>query len=199
MIIEHKSKSPVIDETAVVAPNAVICGDVKIGKNCRIMYGATVIAEGGRIELGENCIVLENAVLRSTERHNLKISNNVLIGPNSHIVGCEIHENVFIATGSAVFHGAVIQKGAEVRINGVVHIKTVIPENGTVPISWIAVGDPAQYFPPEKHDEIWAIQKELNFPMFVYGVERGETTMQELIQKMVTGLGSHKSDNVLQE
>jgi len=54
MIINHLGKSPIIDESAFVALTATICGDVKIGKNSRIMYGAVVIAEGGSIEIGDN-------------------------------------------------------------------------------------------------------------------------------------------------
>lgn len=202
MIIKHSGKSPMIDESAFIAPNAVICGDVKIGKNTRIMYGAAIVAEGGRIEIGDNCVVLENAVLRSTARHSLIIGNNVLVGPNAHVVGCTVEDNVFIATGAAVFHGAKLCKGSEVRINGVVHIKTVLPENETVPINWVAVGTPAQLLPPERHDEIWAIQKTLNFPKFVYGIDRkpnGETIMPQIMGSMVSTLESHKDDTVIVE
>lgn len=202
MIIKHSGKSPMIDESAFIAPNAVICGDVKIGKNTRIMYGAAIVAEGGRIEIGDNCVVLENAVLRSTAHHSLIIGNNVLVGPNAHVVGCTVEDNVFIATGAAVFHGAKLCKSSEVRINGVVHIKTVLPENETVPINWVAVGTPAQILPPERHDEIWAIQKTLNFPKFVYGIDRkpnGETIMPQIMESMVSALEAHKDDTVIVE
>lgn len=201
MIIRHLNKSPIIDESAFIAPTAAICGDVKIGKNTRIMYGAAIIAEGGAIEIGDNCVVLENAVLRSTVHHSLHIGNNVLVGPNAHAVGCIVEENVFIATGAAVFHGARLCKGSEVRINGVVHIRTVLPENETVPINWVAVGTPAQILPPEKHDEIWAIQEPLNFPGYVYGIERkpgGETIMPEIMEMMASSLDSHKDDTIIE-
>lgn len=197
MILKHLGKCPVVDDTAFVAETATICGDVKIGKNSRIMYGATVIAEGGTIEIGDNCVVLENAALRSTIWHSLKIGNNVLVGPNAHVVGCEVEDSVFIATGAAVFHGAKLYKGSEVSINGVVHIKTIIPQNITVPIGWVAVGNPAKIFPPEKHKEIWAIQKELNFPKYVYGVDRmsdTESTTFEILQRMTNALKTHKED-----
>lgn len=199
MTIEHLGKKPIIDDSAFVAKTAVVCGDVKVGKNARIMYGATVIAEDGTIEIGDNCVVLENAVLRSTAKYMLKIQNNVLIGPNAHVVGCMIEDNVFIATGAAVFHGARLCKGSEVRINGVVHLRTVLPADKIVPIGWIAVGDPVKIFPPNKHDEIWSIQKELNFPKFVYDVDRkpnNETIMPEIVEKMVNTLSTHKDDEV---
>ena len=76
MIIEHNGFLPTIDCSSFIALTATICGNVTIGKNCRIMYGATIIAEGGNITIADNCIVLENAVLRSTKTHNLVIANN---------------------------------------------------------------------------------------------------------------------------
>lgn len=200
MLINHSGKTPIIDTSAFVAPNATICGDVKIGRNTRIMYGATVIAEGGTIEIGDNCVVLENAVLRSTIKHSLKIGNEVLIGPNAHVVGCVIEDSVFIATGASIFHGAKLCKGSEVRINGVVHIKTVLPENEFVPIGWIALSDPVKILPYEKHDEIWSILKSLNFPKYVYGVDReveAENTMHKVIEMMTEALKTHNDDKII--
>lgn len=197
MLIRHCGKAPRIDNDAFIASTACVCGDVTVGKNTRIMYGASVIAEGGSIVIGENCAVLENAVLRSTANHSLIIGDNVLIGPNAHVVGCIIEDNVFIATGAAVFHGAILRRGSEVRINGVVHIKTVLPEDTTVPIGWVAVGDPAEILPPESHNDIWAVQKPLNFPLYVYGVDRrtdGESNMPEIMERMVERLGTHTGD-----
>ena len=201
MIIRHLGRIPLIDNSAFIAPNATICGDVKIGSNSRIMYGASIIAEGGSIEIGDNCIVLENAVLRSTGRHSLSIGDNVLVGPNAHVVGCIVENDVFIATGASIFHGARLCKGSEVRINGVVHVKTTLPENETVPIGWIAVGTPVEILPPEKHEEIWKIQKPLNFPEFVYGISRkpeGEPMMSEITKMMASALEKHKEDTVVE-
>lgn len=200
MIIKHLGKCPTIEDSAYIAPNATVCGEVKIGKNARIMFGASIIAEGGFIEIGDNCIVLENAVLRSTVNHSLKIGHNVLVGPNAHLVGCTIEDNVFIATGASIFHGAKLCKGSEVRINGVVHINSTLPENETVPIGWVAVGTPAEILPPDKHNQIWAIQKPLNFPKVVYGIDRkpeGQTIMPEITKMMVKALNSHKKDQII--
>lgn len=195
MIIKHLDKKPVIDKSSFIAPNAMICGDVKIGKNVRIMYGAQVIAENSPITIGDNCIVLENAVIRGTDNFPVLIGNNCLIGPNAHLAGCTIEDNVFIATGASIFHGAILKTGSEVRINGVVHLKTILPENTFVPINWIAVGDPVRILPPNKHDDIWAVQESLNFPLTVYGIDRpkaGESNiMVDICRVMSDRLKSH--------
>jgi len=194
MLIEHLGKSPVVDPTAFVAPNAVVCGDVTIGPGARIMFGAQVIAEGGAIEIGRECIVMENAVLRSSVKHPLSIGPNCLVGPNAHVVGCTIEKEVFLATGCAVFHGSHIGAGAEVRVNGVVHLKTRLAAGATVPIGWVAVGDPAQLFPASEHDAIWAVQEPLNFPLTVYGFERSEASMIKITQRLSQALSSHLGD-----
>ena len=194
MLFKHDGVSPQIDPTAWVAPNAVVVGNVTVGPGCRIMYGAQVIAEGGTISIGRECIVMENAVLRSTARHPLTVGNNCLVGPNAHVVGCTVEDEVFIATGAAVFHSARLGKGSEVRINGVVHLKTHVAEGATVPIGWVAVGNPAQILPPGEHERIWEIQKPLDFPLTVYGFERSEATMQKITRGISEALGSHASD-----
>jgi len=194
MLLEHLGKSPLIDPSAYVAPNAVLCGDVTVGPGARIMFGAQVIAEGGSIRIGRECIVMENAVLRSSPAHHLSIGDNCLVGPNAHVVGSTIEEEVFLATGCAVFHGSHIGKGTEVRINGVVHLKTRLAPGTTVPIGWVAVGDPAQIFPASEHEAIWKVQEPLNFPLTVYGFERSEASMKKITKRLSQALASHLND-----
>ena len=199
MLITHLDKSPRIHPSAYVAPNATVCGDVVVGAGSRITFGACVVSEGERLELGENCIVMENSVIRSTDSHPTKIGSNCLIGPHAHLVGCTLEECVFIATGASVFHGAHLGYGVEVRVGGVVHLRTRLPAHTSVPIGWVAVGDPAQILPPDQHEAIWAIQKPLNFPQFVYGVERlpeGESNMAEITRRRSEALGRHRDDSV---
>lgn len=194
MLIQHDSVSPQIDPAAWIAPNAAVCGNVTVGAGCRIMYGAQVIAESGSISIGSECIIMENAVLRSSSRHPLSIGNNCLIGPNAHVVGCTVEDEVFIATGAAVFHSARLGKGSEVRVNGIVHLKTHLAAGETVPMGWVAVGSPAQVLPPSEHERIWEAQRPLNFPLTVYGFERSEATMEKITRRLSEALSSHASD-----
>ena len=70
--------------------------------------------------------------------------------------------DAFIATGATIFNGARIGRRAEVRINGIVHIRTALPDDATVPLGWIAAGNPAEILPPQDHERIWAILKPLD-------------------------------------
>lgn len=177
--------TPSIDPTAAIAPTAVLRGDVRIGPNVVVRDGAILVADGGTIALGDSTIVMEHAVIRSTAADNCTIGSHVMIGPHTHLTGCTVGDEVFIATGASVFNGATLRKWSEVRINGVVHIDTLLEEDTTVPIGWIAVGNPASIFPPERHDDIWAIQKDLNFPYRVFGEPRQSDTGVSLMRRMI--------------
>ena len=79
MLIEHKGSIPEIDSSAYVAPNATICGNVSIGRGTRIMFGACIVAEGAPITIGENCIVMESAVIRSTRETGMGSRVNTIM------------------------------------------------------------------------------------------------------------------------
>lgn len=195
MRFEHLGAQPRIHADAVVAATAVVSGDVEIGADCQILHGAVITAEGGPITLGANVIVMENALIRATATNPVHIADHVLVGPMASISGAVVEEEVFLATGTRVFNGAHIGARSEVRINGVVHLRTTLPPDTVVPIGWVAVGDPLQVLPPERHDDIWAAQRELDFPGYVFGLDR-ETPdlMVQLTERYGRGLARHADD-----
>ena len=194
MISSHLGVSPRIDPTAYIAPNAMVYGNVTIGANARILFGAQIIAEGGAITIGEECVIMENAVLRSLDNHPLNIANNCLIGPHAHVVGCTLEEEVFVATNASVLHASHVGARSEIRIGAGVPIKTHVKPSSMIPIGWDAVGNPAEILPTEEHECIWRIQKPLNFPLSVYGLDQEEATTKKVTQKLCAKLASFKED-----
>jgi carbonic anhydrase/acetyltransferase-like protein (isoleucine patch superfamily) len=195
MRFEHLGMQPRVHHTAVVAPTAVISGDVTIGADCQVLHGAVITSEGGAITLGDNVIVMENALIRATATNPVHIGDHVLVGPMASVSGALIEDEVFLATGTRVFNGARIGARSEVRINAVVHLRTVLPPETTVPIGWVAVGEPAQLLSPDRHEEIWAAQRELDFPGYVFGLDR-ETPdlMVQLTERYGRSLARHAGD-----
>jgi carbonic anhydrase/acetyltransferase-like protein (isoleucine patch superfamily) len=197
MLLEYDGKQPDIPEETYIAPNAIIRGDVTIGKGTSVLFGAVITAEGGPVTIGENCVIMEQAVIRGTPKHPAKIGHSVLVGPQSHLSGCKIDDEVFIATGSTIFNGVHIKQSSEVRINGVVHVNSVLEPESMVPIGWIAVGNPAEIFPPTEHKKIWEIQKEMDFPRTVWGVDRATVSQGERIHSYAKALQRHRDDKII--
>lgn len=198
MMIEHSGARPRVDPGAVIAPTAVVSGDVTIGAGTQVLHGAVITAEGGPIVIGASVIVMENAVIRSSAADPVAIGDHCVVGPQSSISGAVIGDEVFIATGVRVFNGARIDRGSEVRINAVVHLRTRLPEGTTVPIGWVAVGDPVRILPTERHDEIWAIQQQLDFPGYVFGLDRSTPDlMVQLTERYAAKLARHRDDRIL--
>lgn len=199
MIITHQGQTPRIDPSAWVAPDATVCGAVTLGPGVRVMHGARIVGEsGGRVTLGRDVIIYENAVLRATSRHDCRIGNYTLIGPHAHVTGAEIADECYLATGVTVLPEAWLGPRCDVRVGAVVHLKTRLPEGTVVPVHWVAVGDPVEILPPDQHDSIWARQKPLDFPRTVFGVDRtAPDFMITLTRKLSEDLAPHRNDIIV--
>jgi gamma-carbonic anhydrase len=196
MLIEHRRVQPIVDPSAYVAPNAVLCGDVHVGAGARILFGAVLTAEDGRVNVGERSVVMENALVRGRRRTPARIGDDVLIGPHAHVNGALIEDGAFLATGTAVFPGAVVGARSELRIHAVVHVNSRLAPGATVPIGWIAAGDPARLFSPDRHDELWAVQEPLDFPGTVYGLPR-DASAHDRMTRQSAWFAAHQHDRIV--
>lgn len=194
--MEHRNAQPTVPESAYVAPSAVVCGNVVLGEGACVLHGAVVSAEDGEVRIGADVVIMEHALVRGRARHPVVVGDAVLVGPHAHVNGAVVEDEVFVATGASLFPGAVAGAGSELRINSVLHVNSVLPPGTVVPIGWIAVGDPARLFAPGQHDELWAVQRELDFPGTVYGAERG-TPMRELMARQSAFYRAHRDDHVM--
>src|ERR1700745_401499 len=156
MRIRHLGMAPSVHPEAYVAPTAVLSGDVRVGRGSCIMHGAVLAAEGGLVEIGVNCMIMENAVLRGTQQHPLIMGDHVLAGPHSHLTGCGIADEVFIATGARVFNGAQMGRASSVALGGTVHIGAVLPPLARVPLGRVCLGEPAAMSAPGDAEAIRA-------------------------------------------
>ncbi|MGN9793028.1 gamma carbonic anhydrase family protein [Streptomyces sp. OZ13] len=197
MLLEHRGKSPVVPESAYVAPSAVLCGAVVLGEHTRVLHGAVLTAEDGEVRTGANVVVMENALVRGREKHPAVLGDAVLIGPHAHINGATVEDEVFVATGVSMFPGAVAGARSELRINSVLHVNSRLRPGTVVPIGWIAVGDPAESFSPDRHAEIWEIQRDLDFEGTVYGVP-SDTPMRTIMARQAAYYAAHTNDRLLE-
>jgi gamma-carbonic anhydrase len=177
-----------IDPTAWVAPSAVVTGDVSIGAESRVLHGAVLNGDLGPVVVGSHVVVMEHALLRGRASHPITVGDAVLVGPHTHLNGATVEDEVFVATGVSMFPGSRAGTGSELRINSVLHVNSVLAPGTVLPIGWVAAGDPAELFAPERHYDLWAVQEPLDFPGTVYGVPRG-TSMREIMRRQCAAFG----------
>ncbi len=201
MIVEHRGRRPLIDPSATIAPGAVVSGDVEIGAHTVVLAGAIVTAQGAPVRMGEYCVVMEHAVVRGAGRHPCHIADHVLVGPHSHITGAALERRCFVATGAAVFNGAILEEGTVVAINGIVHIATRCPASTFVPMAHIAFGVPAKIYPPTEAPSVHKLIASLGFTKTVFGFDSGSlsdaSAVEELCKRYARALAHHRDDQVL--
>lgn len=143
--------TPSVDKSAFVASNAILSGDVKIGKNSGIWYGCVLRGDVTKIVIGENTNIQDNTVLHGTRPNHAQnktgsegapviVGNNVTIGHNALVHACVIEDYAFIGMGSIVMDLARIEKFGMLAAGGVLTPGKVI-KSGQI---W--AGNPAKYF-----------------------------------------------------
>jgi carbonic anhydrase/acetyltransferase-like protein (isoleucine patch superfamily) len=198
VLIRHRDLEPSVHQDAYVAASAVLVGDVRVAAGARVLHGAVLSGEDGFVSIGEDTVVMENALVRGRAAHPAIVGTAVMVGPHTHINGSVVEDGAFVATGASLFPGSRIGTGAEVRVNAVVQVNTTIDPRAVVPIGWVAVGDPAHILPAERHDEIWAVQQKLDFVGTVYGVG-SDVSMRDLMRGQSLFYGHHRDDVTLDQ
>ena len=190
MLIEHRGIAPSVAESAYVAPTAVLCGDVEIGGDCRIMFGAVLVAEDAPVRIGPRTVIMENAIVRAWPQLPVSIGSDVMIGPGANVNGAQIDQDAFVAAGASIFPGAHIGERAIVRANAVVHINSELPAGRVVPEGWTALGRPAEVVPPGQDERMLFSLYGMNFTKAVFGEGRAEVGMQNYLELF----GAHRDD-----
>jgi len=122
-----RGKTPVFGENCFIAENSALIGDVTLGDNCSIWFGAVLRGDVHFIKTGNNVNIQDNAVIHATyEKSPTNIGNNVSIAHGAIVHGCTIHDNVLIGMNAVILDDAVIESNSIVAAGAVVTKGTVI-------------------------------------------------------------------------
>lgn len=140
MIIKTiNGNTPQIGEDCFIAENAVIVGEVTLGKQCSIWFNAVLRGDVHFIKLGNKVNVQDGAVVHCTyQKSPTTIGNNVSIGHNAIVHGCTIHDDVLIGMGSIVMDDCIIES------NSIIAAGAVVTKGTRVPAGTIFAGMPAK-------------------------------------------------------
>lgn len=151
-IISIRGMTPKIGKNCFLAETAVIIGDVEIGDNCSIWYGAVLRGDVNSIRIGNGVNIQDNAVLHTLYKQSIcEIGDNVSIGHNATVHGAVVHSGVLIGMGATLLDNAVIGAGAIVAAGALVLANAKV-EAGTIYAGVPA--KPVKKLSPEQSREI---------------------------------------------
>jgi carbonic anhydrase/acetyltransferase-like protein (isoleucine patch superfamily) len=143
---------PRIHDTAWVAPNATIVGDVTIDQDVGVWYATVIRADTESITIGYASNIQDGCVLHSDPGYPLLIGSGVTVGHGAILHGCRISDDVLVGMGSIVMNGASIGTGC------VIGAGTLISEGVTIPAHSVVFGAPGKIQRPTSQDEGEAIR-----------------------------------------
>ena len=120
MILPYKGKTPRIGKNVYIAPSAAVIGDVVIGDDASVWFGAVIRGDRDRITIGAATNVQDNCTLHVDTNHPLRIGDRVTIGHNAVIHGCTIEDEVLVGIGAVVLNDALVRRGSVIAAGAVV-------------------------------------------------------------------------------
>lgn len=117
-----------------IAPNAVVTGEVNLGENVNIWYGAVLRGDSGAITIGDHTNIQDNCVVHE----QTAIGSHCTVGHGAIVHGCTVGDNCVIGMGSIVLNGAILGDGCLVGAGAVVTGKMNAPAGS------VLLGSPAK-------------------------------------------------------
>ena len=136
---------------AYIAPNATVVGDVTLGENVSIWYGAVLRGDHGAIVVGEGSNIQDNCIVHE----KTFIGKNCTVGHGAIVHGCTIGDNTVVGMGSIVLTGAVIGENCVIGAGAVVTGKTNAPAGS------VLLGSPAKVARALSEAEIESIRESM--------------------------------------
>ncbi|HTU81555.1 MAG TPA: gamma carbonic anhydrase family protein [Candidatus Acidoferrales bacterium] len=138
MIIEYRGKRPKVDPSAFVAPNATLIGDVEVGPESSIWFGAVLRGDNGPIRIGARTSIQDNAVVHVSEHGKTIVGDDVTVGHCAVMEDCDVKRFALIGSNATLLNGCIIGEGALIAAG------SVVGERAEIPPRVVAAGAPAK-------------------------------------------------------
>lgn len=132
MIYKLGNLVPKIGENNFIADNATIIGDVTLGKNVSVWFGAVIRADLSPVVVKDGSNIQDNVTFHGDTPYPITIGERVTIGHNCIIHGCTIGDETVIGMGSIVLNGSVIPNNCLVAAGSVVTPKLQAKEGDLI-------------------------------------------------------------------
>lgn len=139
-ILTFRGMTPRIHPTAFVAPTAVVIGNVEIGPESSVWFGAVLRGDNPDqiIRVGARSSIQDNCVLHVSDRGPTIVGDGVTVGHGAIFESCTIGDGALIGMNVVILHEAVIGE------QSIVGAQSVVPEKMEVPSRTLVAGVPAR-------------------------------------------------------
>jgi carbonic anhydrase/acetyltransferase-like protein (isoleucine patch superfamily) len=131
-------RPPSIHPTAFIAPTAAVMGDVTLGEETSVWYGAVLRGDMASIVIGAQSNIQDGTVVHVDEGAPCYVGQRVGVGHRVILHGCTVEDDCLIAMGGVLLNGVVIGSGS------VVAAGAVLPEGMRVPPGSLVMGVPGR-------------------------------------------------------
>ncbi len=138
MIFEFRGKTPVIDSSSFIHPQATVTGNVVIGRNVYIAPGAAIRGDWGKIIIEDGCNVQENCTIHMFPGITVILKEGAHIGHGAIIHGATIGRNSLVGMNSVIMDDVVVGEGC------IIGALCFVPEGMIIPERKVVVGNPAK-------------------------------------------------------
>ena len=148
-IYEIDGRRPTIDSSAFIHPDAVLIGDVRVGKRTSIWPTAVLRGDSSYISIGDETSIQDGTIIHCQTTNPTIIGSRCVIGHNTHLEGCVVEDKCLIGSGSTVLEEAIIKSGA------LVAAQSLVPPKKIVPARALAMGVPVKIRENSVEDNIF--------------------------------------------
>lgn len=138
MIYPYYDKYPKIAQSAYIAENTTITGDVEIGDKTSIWFGTVIRGDVAPTIIGNGVNIQDNSILHQSPNNPLILEDEVTIGHQVILHSCIVRKKALIGMGSIILDQAEIGEGAFIGAG------SLVPQGKKIPPNTLAFGRPAK-------------------------------------------------------
>lgn len=138
MIHHYKNITPTIHESAFIARDAVITGDVTIGEESSIWFKTVIRGDVAPTRIGKRVSVQDLSMIHQSPKNTVIIEDDVTIGHQVTLHSAIIRNNALVGMGSLILDGAEIGEHAFLGAG------SLVPPGKKIPPRTLALGRPAR-------------------------------------------------------
>lgn len=150
-LLQKLQKGPTIHPEAVVFPQSIVVGDVIVGKNSSVWFGAVLRGDTDTITVGENTNIQDNAVIHADEGDPCIIGDNCVVGHSAIVHGAKLENHVLVGMHATILNKATVGEGSIVGANA------LVPQGMKIPPHSLVLGVPAKIVKTLSQDSIHSI------------------------------------------